>query len=368
MRVIFDARMVSYQYTGLGRFSGEILFELLKLAQLRGDKYLIVLWSKNLEKNKYIKKIEDFRDSGICEILYVDCKPVGISQHIMLSKFLTKAYGDIYIHPHFDLPLFAKIPSICFIHDLFPTKVKGYMVRNAFLKKIYFRLMLRIVASKAKYIYAVSETTKKDFLQEVGLEFADKVGVCLEGPIIRKSSTHINKKLRKNNFLLYAGDRRPHKNIKKIIDLYIALKNESYMGDLLIVGSQKNYDFDVENYISKIRGVYILGNVDDSELLDLYLQMDALIFLSKYEGFGLPVVECGLLGKKIIVSDGGALQEVSPGWAFVLPSGADVSKQAGNIFRYLESPLITDPHYGDSYDWGKVALSVRNKFEKILGV
>jgi glycosyltransferase involved in cell wall biosynthesis len=167
---------------------------------------------------------------------------------------------------------------------------------------------------------------------------------------------------------LYAGDRRPHKNIKKIIDLYVALKHESYSGDLLLVGSQKNYDFDIEEYISTIEGVYILGNVDDSELLNLYLQMDALIFLSKYEGFGLPAVESGMLGKKIIVSDGGALKEVSPSWAFVLPSSRDVSQEARNILHYLESTIDIDPHYGDAYDWNKVSKLVHNKFEKILEI
>lgn len=368
MRIIFDARMLAFPYTGLGRFSGELLIELLELAKEKGHKYLVILWNENLENNNYVKKIKDYREIGICKIIFVDCKPVGLSQHFKMKKFLTGEYGDIYIHPHFDLPIFATIPSICFIHDLFPTKVKGYMVKNAFLKKIYFQLMLRIVAIKAQYIFAVSETTKKDFLQEVGEKFSDKVGVCLEGPIIKKDSTHITKKLRKNNFLLYAGDRRPHKNIKKIIDLYVALKHESYSGDLLLVGSQKNYDFDIEEYISTIKGVCILGNVDDSELLNLYLQMDALIFLSKYEGFGLPAVESGMLGKKIIVSDGGALKEVSPSWAFVLPSSRDVSEEARNIVRYLESTIDIDPHYGDAYDWKKVSALVHNKFEKILEI
>jgi len=367
MKVIFDARMISYPYTGLGRFSGELLIELLELARVKGDKYLVLLWNHNLINNKYVNKIEEFRSSGVCEILFVDCKPVGITQHFKLKKFLTTECGDIYIHPHFDLPIFASIPSICFIHDLFPTKVKGYMVKNAFLKKIYFRLMLRVVSIKAKYIYAVSETTKNDFLQDVGVKFLNKVGVCLEGPIVRMSPDHILKKLQDNNFLLYAGDRRPHKNIRKIIDLFILLKKNGYKGSLLLVGATKNYDFDVDEYIKNIDGVKIIGHVNDSELLNLYLQMDALVFLSKYEGFGLPVVEAGLLRKKMIISDGGALNEISPKWAYRLRLNAEIEDEAYKILEYLRSTLEIDENYGSDYRWDSVANRVNKKMEAIIG-
>lgn len=367
MRVIFDARMISYPYTGLGRFSGELLIELLVLAKEKGDKYLVILWNQNVVNNNYLKKIEPYMDGGVCDFLFVDCRPVGISQHIKMKKILTAEYGDIYIHPHFDLPICATIPSICFIHDLFPTKVKGYMVKNAFLKKMYFKLMLRMVAMKAKYIYAVSETTKKDFLQEVGGSISNKVGVCLEGPIVRIGSEHIFKRLQDDNFLLYAGDRRPHKNIKKIIDLYALLKKNGYEGSLLLVGATKNYDFDVDEYVKNIEGVKILGQVEDSELLNLYLQMDALVFLSKYEGFGLPVAEAGLLRKKIIVSDGGALKEISPKWAYRLRLNADIKDEALSVLEYLRSTPDIDENYGSNYRWKSVASSVNQKMETIIG-
>ena len=81
MKVIFDARMISYPYTGLGRFSGELLIELLELARVKGDKYLVLLWNHNLINNKYVNKIEDYKSSGDYEIIFVDCKRDGITQH-----------------------------------------------------------------------------------------------------------------------------------------------------------------------------------------------------------------------------------------------------------------------------------------------
>jgi hypothetical protein len=45
MRIIYDARMISFPYTGLGRFSGELLLGLLKLALKNSDRLVILLWS-----------------------------------------------------------------------------------------------------------------------------------------------------------------------------------------------------------------------------------------------------------------------------------------------------------------------------------
>lgn len=368
MRIIFDARMVSLPFTGLGRFSGELLIGLLKLAKLNEDKYLVIIWNQNLLHNKYIKILYEFRDQGICEIIVVNFKPVGISQHFKLKKYLNDEYGDIYIHPHFDLPIFSNIPSICILHDLFPIKVKGYMLRNTFLKKIYFRLMLRIIARKSKYIFAVSETTKKDYIEEVGPNFITKVGVCLEGPIVRVDSNFVEKKILNNNYLLYAGDRRPHKNIKKIIDLFKLLKICGYGGSLILVGSTKNYDFDVDSYVKDVEGVKILGQIDDADLLNLYLQMDALVFLSKYEGFGLPVVEAALLGKRIIVSNGGALNEVSPKWAYRLSLDSDIAFEAPKILEYIRAIPQVEKGYGNNYRWDSVAKLVNLKMTELFDI
>jgi glycosyltransferase involved in cell wall biosynthesis len=368
MRIIYDARMLSFPYTGLGRFSGELLMGLLRLALENSNQFVIIMWSSGKIADIYEDQISFYEGLGVCSRIYVKCKPVGITQHWKLRRYLNINFGDVYLHPHFDMPIFRKIPTVCFIHDLFPTLVPGYIVNNYFIKVIYFKLMLRIVAEKAKFIFAVSKTTKNDYLNEVGIRYSNKVGVSLEGPIIRKDIKHIFKKMHNNNFILYAGDRRPHKNIKKIIDIYIELKNNSYLGDLLLVGSTKNYDFNVESYISGIDGIHVLGQVSDECLLNLYLQMDALVFLSKYEGFGLPVAEAGLLGKKIIVSDGGALNEISPKWAYKLCLNAEIKEEAIKILEYLRSIPEIDKNYGSDYKWDSVARRVNKKLKVITGL
>lgn len=374
MHVIYDGRVMADQYSGLGRFAGELLFALLDLS-VEGDiKYTVIIWEDKEAggENYFYRKLRQYVSNHTCRVVSVPCRPISLGQHFCLARFINRLDGDIYFYPHFDLPFGVRLPSITVIHDLSPLKAHGYITKNIWLKIIYIKLMLRVVARKAKFIFAVSETTRRDFLAEVGQRFSGMVGVSLEGPTVRylPTSPNISPSFTvPDQFLLYVGVRRPHKNLKRIIDLFILLREKtSYPGSLLLVGSTKNYDFNVESYIGTRPDIQIVGQVDDNSLAILYQRMDALVFLSKYEGFGLPVVEAGLFRKKMIISDGGALPEVAPPWAFVLPNDTDLSRVVFQIRDYLENPVMFDESYGKKYTWHSVAQGVRHKFIDLMGL
>ena len=368
MHVIYDGRVMAEQYSGLGRFAGELLFTLLDMSHETGIKYTVIIWNaKKLEsENFYYQKLRQYENSGSCKVVSVPCRSISISQHFLLSHFVNRLDGDIFFYPHFDLPFGVRLPSIVMVHDLHPLKCNGYIINNRWMKIVYFKAMLRVVARKAKFIFAVSETTRKDFLAEVGQHFSNKVGVCLEGALIRslpKSPALLPLFTLPDHFLLYVGGRRPHKNLKRIVDLFILLKETgSYSGSLMLAGSTKNYNFDVDSYIAGRSDIQIMGQVDDPKLSILYQRMDALVILSKYEGFGLPVAEAGLMKKKMIISDGGSLPEIAPPWAFVLPNDADLRYVVFQIRDYLEGPFVIDENYGKRYTWRNAAQCVSSKF------
>ncbi len=372
MHVIYDGRVMAYQYTGLGRFAGDLLFALLDMSRKDGIQYTVIIWENpaSIEENYYYSKLKQYENNAMCRVLSVPCRPVSLSQHFCLARYVNNLGGGVYFYPHFDLPLGIRIPSVLMIHDLFPLKVRGYITKNPKLKIAYFNLMLRWVARKAAYIFALSENSRKDYLAVIGQRFSDKVGVSLAGPIVRANPLDLNFSpsfVVPESFLLYVGDRRPHKNIKRIIDLFMLLKDRAaYSGRLLLVGNTRNHDFDVEQYVGSRDDIQIVGQVDDATLASLYQRMDALVFLSKYEGLGLPVVEAGLFNKKIIVSDGGALPEFAPPWAFVLPNNAELAGAIPKIKDYLENPVSLDETYANKFTWNVAAERVRNRFIKIM--
>lgn len=372
LHVIYDGRVMAEPYSGLGGFTGELLFGLLDMSAGNDIKYTVIIWEDTEAKaeNFYYRKLRQYQNNDTCRVVSVPCRPISLGQHFCLAGFVNRLDGDIYFYPHFDLPFGVRLPSIAVVHDLSILKVHGYLTSNSWLKTAYFKLMLRVVARRAKFVFAVSETTRRDFLTEVGRRFSGKVGVSLEAPVVRSPQTGSGLSPSctvPDRFLLYVGVRRPHKNLKRIIDLFILLREKAaYPGSLLLVGSTKNYGFDVERYISRQPDIQIAGQVDDHTLATLYQRMDALVLLSKYEGFGLPVVEAGLYGKKMIISDGGSLPEIAPPWAFVLPNDADLSRFVFQLKDYLESPVMVDKSYEKKYTWHRVAQCVRHKFLHLM--
>jgi len=80
-----------------------------------------------------------------------------------------------------------------------------------------------------------------------------------------------------------------------------------------------------------------LGDVDDAELGRLYQGAAFCLYPSRYEGFGLPVVEAYAWGRAVIVSNGGSLPEVARGYGPCLDS-EDEEAWTATIRSWMEEP------------------------------
>ena len=91
-----------------------------------------------------------------------------------------------------------------------------------------------------------------------------------------------------------------------------------------------------------MKAVEFLGYVGEGELSDLYENAVALIFMSRYEGFGLPALEAMAAGCPVIVSDRASLPEVVNDFGFVV--GLDDWKAAA---EYV-TKLVARPDWASS--------------------
>ncbi len=309
------------------------------------DCELVILLDATAETsgNSYQASIDlALRQRGGAHLCHLPVPAISIRQQWKLADWVNKIGGDHYFYPHFDLPLGVRIPSTFVVHDLIPLKVSGYVQKLAWAKKLYFKEMIRSGVNRASRCIAVSETTRRDVLELVGSRFTNKVDVAFEGPILTADEAMPTIRPQDNRYLLYVGDRRPHKNIKRVIDLFFALREQhTYLGQLVLVGSTRNFGFDVEAYLRGKTNVLVAGQVTDAELSWYYRHAEALLFLSEYEGFGLPVVEAAVYNRKIVVSDGGSLAEIAPPSACIINRDVPITSAAQLVSDYLadHSPL-----------------------------
>lgn len=364
MKLVFDARHMALQYTGLGRYTASLLKSLLLTKTNAKFSVQIVLnrqvdWNSNI----HFQSLERFGLLNGVEVSFVDWEIFSITNHLRFAVWLNRTGADLYFYPHFDLPFFCRVPSVFVVHDLIPLLVDGYLLKFSWIKKAYFKVLLNRSLSVASRCVAVSNVTRSDILSIFGSRYFERIDVVYEGPVVgfdEVSRLTLDEYGVSKPYLLYVGDRRPHKRLDRIIEIFFKL-NEIVGGvyQLVLVGSQENYGLDIDAMIHRKNDVIVVGNISDSELASFYAYAESLIFLSEYEGFGLPVVEAARFNRKVILSDGGALAEIAPPHACLVPGSAPVDVMAEKIKEYLCSSMHIDcKKYLEHFSWEKAARSI----------
>lgn len=356
--ILFDARHIENEYSGLARYTYSLLEGLISVKR-DGQKVVVVLRNIDYEGNTLYKKIIDllsFDDS--IEYRCVKYKNFSFGNYFFMRKFVNKYQGFEYVYPHFDKPLGVSIRSKSIFHDLFPLVVDGYFVNNSLLKSFAFYLLCTFtLISRKNEIIAISNSTRSDILKFFPFIDKNKVRVVLSSDCLAFCSDIV---AREGKYLFYIGDRRPHKNLKKMLDIFKVLKEKYfYDGEFIIAGSEENHEFCLDQYIEGMEGVKVLGKLDDRSLQEYYKGMDSLFFLSKYEGFGLPVLEAARFNSKVITSNISSLPEVSPESALLISPFDDSQVSAKAIDEYLKKNVgIDNSKFLSSFSWQNTALGI----------
>ena len=140
-------------------------------------------------------------------------------------------------------------------------------------------------------------------------------------------------------FVLLVGSKAPHKNVGLIFSIAAELAAKGL--HVLVTGGE-----DANVYARHYDGppppnVRHLGRVNDDDLAFLYKHALCLVFPSKAEGFGLPVLEAMALGCPVISSDAGSLPEVC-GEAALYASPCDAAAWLAAVGRIAAEPTLRE--------------------------
>lgn len=219
------------------------------------------------------------------------------------------------------------LPLVSTIHDLAMLKYPD--TAHPEILKAHERSW-RILKERQAEIIAVSQTTKKDIVNMLGIP-AFRVHVVPEAlprdfratneNLTEETAEQIKQRLKLDRpYLFFVGTREPRKNLKRLIEAWEPL-NKDY--DLLVAGAAGWDDTDDKKY-QQLAGLRFLGKVSDQELNVLYAEAEAFVFPSLDEGFGLPILEAFYHGTPVVTSNATALIEVAGNAAELIdPSSVD---------------------------------------------
>ena len=231
-----------------------------------------------------------------------------------------RARFDLLHCPVNVVPLLSPVPTVLTIHDLiFLHYPQGYKPS----KRLYLTWMTRLSVRRARRVIAVSEATRQDVLEMLGVPARRVITVHNGvGESFRPLPTEEIEEFRrakniKGRVLISIGTLEPRKNLETAIRAFTHIAHEPGMGDVqLAVGGSKGWYFDTIFAEAERSGliesgrVCFLGRVPDEELPLWYNIASASVYPSRYEGFGLPALESMACGTPVIASTNEALREV----------------------------------------------------------
>jgi glycosyltransferase involved in cell wall biosynthesis len=246
--------------------------------------------------------------------------------------------GDVLLSPEYFTPYFSPIPNMVTVHDaVFETQKENYS--NLFRKTLKYIVWPAV--RKASRVLTVSKDAKMQISEKIKIE-KEKIEVTYLGV---KSNFEIDKTFDDTNepFFLYVGVLEKRKNLPRAIEAFNIVHQQYKNLKFYIVGQPAQFHHlndseRIESLISDLKlreSVKLLGYVDDERLNELYNGALGLVFVSTYEGFGLPIVEGYNAGIPVLTSKGGATEEIA-GNAALLCDPYDVTDISSCLLQLYE--------------------------------
>jgi glycosyltransferase involved in cell wall biosynthesis len=251
------------------------------------------------------------------EIIPVRSPCLSLRHHVEFRRLPKTA--DLYHYPHFDLPLTMRdLPLVITIHDLYPLTVPGYC---SALKRAYFQRLTKHNVHRADKVIAISEHTKKDLIQHLQLP-AEKITVIPQShapqyqPI--ENANYLESIRRKyslpNQFILYTGNHKPHKNLPRLLQAFAQLDDSLRQTFHLVltgqVGAEAGQLLQLATKLNIQHQIHFTGWLDQQDLPAVYNLASLVVLPSLYEGFGLATLEAMACGIPVACSNVTAIPEV----------------------------------------------------------
>jgi glycosyltransferase involved in cell wall biosynthesis len=215
---------------------------------------------------------------------------------------------DVFHGPNHFIPLSGNTAKVVTIHDLayYYMNVHGEGIDRV-LKKWTNQAM-----QKADVVVTVSQSTANDCFKE-GVP-KEKLKVVYQGfePAISDASDGVTVN-GERPYILYVGTIQPRKNVEYIVRSFSQIK-DAIPHDLILAGAPGDSISAVEKLINDLElkdRVILTGYISDERKHLLYKYADVFVYPSKYEGFGLVLLEAMSYGIPVITASNSSLVEAA---------------------------------------------------------
>ncbi len=237
---------------------------------------------------------------------------------IFIPILLRKIKADLYLSPDGWCPMLTSLKKVTVIHDLNFVHHPRWL---PFSYRVYYNIFFKLWAKSATRIATVSEFSKNDIVSKYSIS-PDKIDVVYNGVNTSFNAISINEqiaaKARFTNgepYFIFVGATPPRKNIVNLFRAFDLLKQQNPGGHKLVLAGAKKWwaSYIREEYENMTfrEDVIFTGRVSAEDLNLLISSSEALVYVSLFEGFGIPIIEAMHCETAIITSNCTSMPEVA---------------------------------------------------------
>jgi glycosyltransferase involved in cell wall biosynthesis len=310
MKIIVEAIVLGARGTGVARYLSNMLD----------------CWSRKYNNNGYYLLMNTNNSSfdnvsqSVCRIaIPILQKRNIIWQQLAVPRIANQMRDAIYFGPNYTLPLALRIPSVLVIHDLSFFR----FCQHRYFKNVLLKVLVRLSIKKANICFVDSEFIHQEALALFKEAIRNKVHVlhdAYQTDLLQKPSEDeiflVKQKYQITAPYLLSVGLIFNRRLPEVLVKSFKEAREKYSPDLVLVliGENRTLPYiDVSETIEKLKlkgKVIWLPRVSEEELKALYYGCGAFVYLSEYEGFGIPILEAMACEKNVVCSDIAVFKEL----------------------------------------------------------
>lgn len=342
MKIVLDARWIFPEISGIGLYTQELIRGLVALEQ---PHRFVLLFDNHIVLNR-TAEVTGFDKNRAFSARIVNFGPFSPRGQLALPWLLKHLEADVFHSTNYMMPLCGcgRVKRAVTIHDLIPLLFRDHAPKSKKSRLFpVFKRLMREVGRRADLIITVSESTRNDVVRELVIAPGGRVRVVS----IPEAADAAFQPLpvarpRARPRILYVGRRDPYKNLPRLIEAFAGVRARGVDAVLRVIGPEdprypeaprRALELGLNDHIEWI------GYVPDRKLALQYQESDVFVLASKYEGFGLTVLEAMACGTPVVCSNVSSLPEVV-GDAALQIDPQNAGDIAGAIVRVLTEPAL----------------------------
>lgn len=238
-----------------------------------------------------------------------------LEEQIELPRLVSQDRIDLFYTPGYWLPLLVRAPSVFTLHDLaFATHPEWFSPRERYKRMV----LARLSAWKAVAIVTGSEFSRNEITERYGLP-SDRVLLAIDGVDSQPATPVDAAAFRAERgivgpLIISIGSLFQRRRTDVLLASFALLLKTHVTARLWVAG--ENRTFPAVDYVRMASEMGIgdhvtfSGYTDEQTVRCLYRAADVLVYLSEYEGFGLPPMEACACGTPVVTSRGSSLEEI----------------------------------------------------------